>query len=403
MASADITARKRAEQAAESARDEAVAASRAKDDFLAALSHELRTPLNPVLLLASEGANNPHYPPSARADFETITRNVTLEARLFEDLLDLTRITRRKLNLDLQILDFHESLRDALTTVEDDIKQRKITLRREFTAHPLMVSGDSVRLQQVVWNVLKNAVKFTPPGGSVTVVTRRTDDRRAVVTVTDTGIGMSEDELARIFKTFAQGDHAAGSGAHRFGGLGLGLAISKTLTELHGGTITATSEGHDKGATFTIELPVTDTPGPAPSVADARRSPANPPFEAEGAPIRILVVEDHEPTRIALTRLLVRRKFEVFSAASCAEASAIAARERVDLLLSDVGLPDGSGYDLMRELRLAHGLRGVALTGYGKDEDIAFSRDAGFTAHLTKPIDVRSLDKVLRELTPMHA
>lgn len=401
VASADITDRKRAEQAAERARDEAIAASRAKDDFLAALSHELRTPLNPVLLLASEGARNASYSPAAQADFDTIARNVTLEARLFEDLLDLTRITHGKLTLERSPHNLHASLRDALVTVEEDLRQRQIHLRRDFTGEPLIVNGDSVRLQQVLWNVLKNAVKFTPKGGTITLTTRSLDGQRGEVTVTDTGIGMTEVEIKRIFETFAQGDHAAGSGAHRFGGLGLGLAISKTLIELHGGTITATSAGPNAGSTFTISLPLIHTPlGPLTTSSIPPLIPSLP-FESPAQRLRVLVVEDHEPTRLALTRLLIRRKFDVHSAGTLTEALAIAALGGVDLLLSDVGLPDGNGYDLMRELRLVHGLRGVALTGYGKDEDIAQSRAAGFHAHLTKPVDVRSLDRVLRELNAL--
>lgn len=403
VASADITDRMNAEHAAERSRDEAVAASRAKDDFLAALSHELRTPLNPVLLLATEGARNAGYPPAAQADFDTIARNVTLEARLFDDLLDLTRITRGKLTLERAPHELHASLRDALATVADDVRQRQIRLERDFTSDPLIVMGDSVRLQQVWWNVLKNAVKFTPKGGTIRVSTRMIDDGRGTVTISDTGLGMTQRELARIFATFAQGDHASGPGAHRFGGLGLGLAISKTVVELHHGTIAAVSPGRDQGATFTIELPL------ARAKVDLRRPP--PPRVAAAPssldmidePTRILIVEDHEPTRVALTRLLLRRKFEVRSAGSVDEARSVAANGGIDLLLSDVGLPDGSGYDLMRELRDLPGLRGIALTGYGKDEDIAMSRAAGFAAHLTKPVDVRSLDNALREVIAMSA
>jgi PAS domain S-box-containing protein len=403
VASADITDRKNAEQAAERARDEAVAASRAKDDFLAALSHELRTPLNPVLLIASEGAHNAAYPPTARADFDTITRNVTLEARLFDDLLDLTRITRGKLTLDRQPHSIHASLRDALVIVEADLRQRQIVLQRDLSGETLVVLGDAVRLQQVWWNVLKNAVKFTPPGGTISLTTRLIDGQRAAVAVRDTGLGLTPEELARIFNTFAQGDHATGLGLHRFGGLGLGLAISKTLVELHGGTIFATSAGRDRGATFTIELPLVPATASSAKVTEPGVIAPHVAFESAHPRTTVLVVEDHEPTRIALTRLLLRRKFQVRSAGSVSEALAIAAGGGIDLLLSDVGLPDGNGFDLMRELRLLHGLRGIALTGYGKDEDIALSREAGFASHLTKPVDIRSLDKALRELQAMPA
>lgn len=405
VASADITDRKFAEELAERARDEALAASRAKDDFLAALSHELRTPLNPVLLLASEGANNRDFPQTARADFETIQRNVSLEARLFDDLLDLTRITRGKLSIDAQTHDLHSSLRDALTTVAEDSRQRRLQLKLDLTHEPIDVNGDPVRLQQVFWNVLKNAVKFTPEGGTITI-TSRAIKSRAVVTITDTGIGMNPDELKRVFDTFAQGDHAAGHGAHRFGGLGLGLAISKTLVELHGGTITGTSEGRGLGSTFTIDLPLVRASGKMPVSSPSRPlDMAATSFQpsSDTRRRRALVVEDHEPTRLALARLLSRRRFDVLTAGSVAEALSVAAHGNIELILSDIGLPDGTGYDVMRELSAVHGVRGIALTGYGQEQDIAQSRAAGFAAHLTKPVDVRSLDRALEEITAMPA
>jgi PAS domain S-box-containing protein len=404
VASADITDRKTAEEAAGRARDEALAASRAKDEFLAALSHELRTPLNPVLLLASEGSANAEFSAAARADFATIARNVSLEARLFDDLLDLTRITRGKLSIERRPHELHASLRDALATVEEDLRQRQISLKLNLAPQSPVISGDAVRLQQVFWNVLKNAAKFTPMRGTISVATVAAGDR-AVVMITDTGIGLTPDELPRIFDTFAQGDHAATHGAHRFGGLGLGLAISKTLVELHGGKITATSAGRDTGATFAIELPLVRSAAAPPAAEIGQTTSSSgttdvstPPFSPPGNRPRLLIVEDHEPTRLALSRLLVRRKYEVFIAGSVAEALTIASRTDIELVLSDIGLPDGTGYDVMRELGAVHRMRGIALTGYGQDKDVALSREAGFIAHLTKPIDVRSLDKALAEL-----
>lgn len=397
LASADITDRKTAEELAGRARDEAVAASRAKDDFLAALSHELRTPLNPVLLLASEGAGNLDYPEEARRDFETIERNVSLESRLFDDLLDLTRIAKGKLSIESQDLPLHTSLRDALAIVHDDVQQRGLNLRLDLAPESPFIRGDPVRLQQVFWNVLKNAAKFTPKDGTITVATR-CENRRGVVTISDTGIGMTSEELQRIFDAFAQGDHASGH-AHRFGGLGLGLAISKTLIELHGGTIAARSEGRGRGSSFRIELPLAN-PSPKPPVTVTGASEGtSAPFSSNGGPLRhALVVEDHEPTRIALARLLTRRKYEVHTAGSVAEARTIAGQARVELILSDIGLPDGTGYEVMREFAHVDGVRGIALTGYGHQNDIAQSLAAGFSAHLTKPVDVRSLDKALLQL-----
>lgn len=395
VASVDITERKRSEAALARARDEAVAASRAKDDFLASLSHELRTPLNPVLLLASEGARNPDLPPPLRADFEVIARNVALEARLIDDLLDLTRITRGKLQLDRRPCALHAVIEDALATVQADADEKRLRLeRRLLPANPVVI-GDPVRLQQVFWNVLKNAVKFTPLGGTVIIATRLLPNGHAAVDVTDTGIGLAREELTRIFDAFVQGQHADGRINH-FGGLGLGLAISKMLVDLHAGRITATSPGIGAGATFTIELPVpapgamAEPAGPAvPSVAEAR---------AAGRRRRILLVEDHPATRHALATLLRRRNFDVVPTDSLAGAREACHRENVDLIISDIGLPDGTGYQLMQTLGRPHGVKGIALTGYGMDQDVAQSEEAGFAAHLTKPVRIESLDAALREV-----
>jgi PAS domain S-box-containing protein len=252
----DVSDRKLAEQAVAEARDRAVAASRAKDNFLAALSHELRTPLTPVLLLASEEAGNAQLSPEVRADFEMIAKNVALEARLIDDLLDLTRITRGKLVLDRRPADAHVILQDALATVRPDFAARQISLQLELAAPRHRLEGDPVRLQQIFWNVLKNAVKFTPPGGQVTVKTSIIDRNRLLVRVTDTGIGLTPAEIERIFEAFTQGEHADTGAGHKFGGLGLGLAITERLVQLHGGTIRASSPGRDQGATFEIELPL---------------------------------------------------------------------------------------------------------------------------------------------------
>ncbi|MEJ1974497.1 MAG: HAMP domain-containing sensor histidine kinase [Lacunisphaera sp.] len=224
----DVTARKRAEREMLRARDEAMAAARAKDDFLAALSHELRTPLSPVLLVASAAAADPGLSADVRADFATIAKNALLEARLIDDLLDLTRITRGKMTLDLKTVDVHAVLEDAVATVRADLAEKNLTLILECGAANHAADADSARLQQVFWNVLKNAVKFTPAKGRIRVETRSlTESNEMTVTVTDSGIGMTSEELDRVFQAFSQGDHAGGSGSHRFGGLGLGWRFPK--------------------------------------------------------------------------------------------------------------------------------------------------------------------------------
>jgi len=379
---------------------QAKAASRAKDDFLAALSHELRTPLNPVLLLATEAANDEKLPAAVRADFETIAKNVTLEARLIDDLLDLTRITHGKLALEMQPFDVHASLREVLAMACEEIDQKKIVLSLKLGARDCTLCGDDVRLKQVLWNVIKNAVKFTPEGGRITVETATMADTDELeIRVTDSGIGMTPAELERVFEAFCQGDHTMQNGSHRFGGVGLGLAISRMLVKLHAGSISAHSGGRNRGTTISIVLPLfqgvelEQTPAQANGNAVAIFNAHTP--EMGDRQRRILLVEDHSSTVDALTQLLVRRKYEVVVAKCLAEARDLSSREKFDLLISDIGLPDGNGYELMTEMRGRTGLVGIALTGYGMEEDVDRSRRAGFFTQLTKPVSVQALDNAL--------
>jgi CheY-like chemotaxis protein len=261
-----------------------------------------------------------------------------------------------------------------------------------------MISGDAVRLQQIFWNVLKNAVKFTPDGGRITIETcTLAENGNITVKMTDTGIGMTPAEISHIFEAFSQGDHAAASGAHRFGGLGLGLTISRMLVDLHSGVIRAASAGRDQGAVFTIELPCLQAAeqkkNSTPAEQTATEGSQTAPDKKSGK--RILLVEDHEPTRTALAHLLTRRNHKVMAASSVAEARALAGRENFDLVVSDIGLPDGDGYALMAELRENFGLKGIALSGYGMEQDVTRGQDAGFVAHLTKPVHMESLEKAL--------
>jgi PAS domain S-box-containing protein len=402
----DVTGRRLAAMELERARDEALGASRAKDDFLAALSHELRTPLSPVLLLATDAAANRDLPQPVRDDFETVRKNIELEARLIDDLLDLTRITKGKMALEQQAVDIHVVIRDAIATIHEDLQAKRIELVMDLAGGRPIVKGDPVRLQQVFWNVLKNAVKFTPLGGRITIVTTLSAKRDAFVTkVSDTGIGILPTDLDVIFDAFAQGEPVEGTGLHRFGGLGLGLAISRKLVELHAGRITAASEGRNKGSTFTVEIPLWVA---ARAGADSRSGlqgtvgrPAEAPVAvAQGARRAILLVEDHAPTRLALERLLSRRNFRVIAAGTVAEALAAAAKEKFDLVISDIGLPDGNGYDLMAELEETHHLKGIALTGYGVDAEGAKERGSGFVVRLLKPVSIQALDAAIASCAP---
>lgn len=272
----DITARKHAQQQLEdsfirekAARELAEKANLAKDDFLASLSHELRTPLNPVLLIASDAVDNPDLPIEIRDNFETILKSIEIEARLIDDLLDLTHITHGKLSLQFHDVDARLILEEAIAGVLPDANAKHIQISIDWSAEYSIVHGDEVRLRQVFWNVLKNAIKFTPPNGKITVEATSANDQLNV-RFTDTGIGMTQEEIRRIFDAFAQGDHIE-DGRHRFGGLGLGLAISRKLVEIHSGQIYAGSAGRDRGATFVIELPVTKN-GTANSVLNENSS-----------------------------------------------------------------------------------------------------------------------------------
>ncbi|HEU6449570.1 MAG TPA: PAS domain S-box protein [Verrucomicrobiae bacterium] len=384
--------RKRVETELKRAMDEAERASRAKDEFLATLSHELRTPLNPVLLLASDAAANRELPPRARTDFDTIRKNIELEARLIDDLLDLTRLSRGKIKLERTVIDVHATLQNAIATVRGEMEQKQIALEVNLKAGRTAVLADDTRLQQIFWNILKNAVKFTNSGGKISVQTETLGDSLFVAKISDTGIGIDPAETEHIFDAFAQGAHSG------FGGLGLGLAISRKLIEQHEGKIHGSSEGKGRGATFAIELPLAkfarvrpedSAPMPGGTTASTEKKSSH--------HIRILLVEDHEPTRTALTHLLARRNHKVTAASSAAEARQVveSGEKQFDLVISDIGLPDGSGYDLMAELRQHRGLTGIALTGYGMEQDVTRSLESGFVEHLTKPVRMENLDNAL--------
>jgi signal transduction histidine kinase len=386
------------------------AASNAKDEFLAALSHELRTPLNPVLLLASHAAGDPALPAAVRGHFDTIRRNVELEARLIDDLLDLTRITQGILRLEPRTIDAHAIVRDAVAIVRPEAEEKGLEVSLELDAAEHTVRGDVVRLQQVFWNLIKNAVKFTPAGGKVALKTgAKLETGEWILSVSDTGIGLTADEEGRVFQAFAQGEHARRPGSHRFGGLGLGLAISRTLVEMHAGKIEARSEGRDRGSVFVVTLPLSRSAAMPASwevdgadgsaVSAAAMAPVRTPPSVPSAPgrrIRILLVEDHAATRSTLMHLLGCCEYGVTAAESAAAARAAAAQEHFDLIISDIGLPDGSGYELLEELRAVQpGLPGIALSGYGMDEDLARSRLAGFVEHLIKPVGLDLLEAAI--------
>ena len=386
----DITERRRAERELERSRAEAEAMNEAKDHFLATLSHELRTPLTPVLAMISSLEENGRAPAELRSDLMMMRRNIELEARLIDDLLDLTRISRGKLELERQGVDLREVLWHA---IQSSCHHRATGIRVEVDLgtgdHRLW--GDAPRLTQVFWNLLNNAVKFTPQGGTIFVRSRCEADEIAVE-VSDTGVGIEPELLPRIFDAFEQG---GASVTRRFGGLGLGLAISKAIVEQHGGEIAVRSEGRGRGTTFAVRLPV--GPRLAGTVEVPLAAAAEPRSLSGG--LRILLVEDHADTAGALADLLEARGYRVVVAATYGDALAAAERAGpggLDLVLSDLGLPDGTGQDLMRELARRYALRGIALSGYGMEEDIRKSREAGFDRHLTKPVNLQTLEAAIQ-------
>lgn len=368
------------------AREEAEAANIAKDNFLATLSHELRTPLTPVSVMLAGWENNADLPAELRADVQMMRRNVDLEARLIDDLLDLTRIVRGKLSLNLELADLHGLIEGVMSMSNSDFNARELRASTKLTAARHHVRVDPARLQQVLLNVLRNASKFTPANGTIELSTRNDDRGNVEIVIADSGIGMTEDTLSRLFRPFEQGTAET---VRRYGGLGLGMAISKALIESQGGTITARSAGLNQGATFVISLPGMTAPLAAMPVAAA------PQANAAERQLKILIVEDHEDTARVMTRLLEKQGHRVRQAASVTDAVKVFGQEEFDLLLSDIGLPDGTGMDLIRTIRAQSRIPAIALTGYGMEEDIAKCRDAGFDDHLTKPVNLQRLQSAI--------
>ncbi|HSF39235.1 MAG TPA: ATP-binding protein [Thermoanaerobaculia bacterium] len=393
----DITERKEAEEKLRQAKEAAEAANQAKDRFLATLSHELRTPLTPVLAVVSSLERDERLDALVREELAMIRRNVELEARLIDDLLDLTRITRGKIELHSEVIDLRQVLDHALQTCcSPELAARCPRIVTDLAEGDHRVWGDASRLTQVLWNLLSNAVKFTPAEGTITVRSRREPGEGAGwlgIEIRDDGIGIEPDVLPRLFEGFEQGERSI---TRQFGGLGLGLAISKAIAEMHGGSLTAASEGRGRGATFTLRLP--DRGDLA--VKEADRAAEAGGTDNAARPLHLLLVEDHADTAEAMADLLRLLGHRVDVAGTVAAALAIAGRSAADpfdLVVSDLGLPDGTGHDLMRELTRLHGLQGIALSGYGMEEDVRKSREAGFARHLTKPVNLQALESAIRQ------
>jgi signal transduction histidine kinase len=482
----DITQNKEAEEARarllemeQKARAAAELVNRRKDQFLAILSHELRTPLTPIIAAIGLLKITPNLPAEALTLVEMIRRNAEHETRLIDDLLDLARISNGTLEIAAETIDAHAPLEMAIKSARKDAAAKALAISSDLSAPSHVVRGDAMRLRQVFWHLIGNAVKFTPPGGTIAVRAYNTADGQWAVDITDNGIGIDAEALQRVFDAFEQGEQKL---TRRFGGLGMGLTIAKSLVEVHGGAIAVRSAGANAGTIFTVTLPTIGAPveaatspdGPASdrsrnestehvvvagfavssdanaapdavappresatpaSVAlsdagagsvvastDARASSAAPSGKSANATdssgaadkalndagdnaavdtavkapaARLLLVEDHEDTTRAVARALRSAGHAVTTAGSLQDAIAAVSADRFDLIISDIGLPDGSGWELMRRAGAGGFVRGIALSGYGTSEDIARSKDAGFVEHLVKPVTLSKLEEAI--------
>ena len=380
----EIVERKRAEQERAELLVREREANRLKDEFLATLSHELRTPLNAILgwtrLLRGKALPEASIDPA----LEKVERNAQMQARLVEDLLEVSRITTGKLRLDMRAFDLVTLARTAVESIRPTAEARGVMVERDFAVPSMPTVGDPDRLQQVVWNLLSNAVKFTPSGGTVTISLRRRGEVDEIV-VSDTGVGIDASFLPNVFDTFRQAD-ASATRAH--GGLGLGLSIVRQLVEVHGGTVSATSQGRDHGATFTVRLPVRTLAALASPAGTAVAQDLVVRDVLDG--VRIVVVDDDRDTRELLESVLETAGAEVRSAGSADEALAMCRSATPDVIVSDIGMPGRDGYSLMEELRASPELLprvAVALSAYAAPRDREQSVASGFQEHLAKPID----------------
>ena len=384
----DITQQKQIQRELQLAKEEAESASRAKDQFLSLLSHELRTPLTPVLASLSYLEDLAELPADLREELGMIRRNVETEARLVDDLLDLTRINRGKMELHFETVDAHGAITNTVAMFRHDSAAKKVSIVTELNAPEYHVWADPGRLQQILVNLLSNAIKFTPVGGRVMIRTELRANRRLRIEVSDTGIGIAPELIPQLFQPFQQGERTR---TRQYGGLGLGLSIVRSLMQMHNGTASVRSEGLNHGSTFTIEFEAL--------VNEGREQTRQIKMIGGGEGQRVLLVEDHEDTRRVMTRLLTAFGCSVVAAPNMAQALELAGHDKFDLLIADIGLPDGSGVELMERIKpLQPDIRGVAVSGFGQPEDVKASQDAGFDAHLVKPINFQRLLQVLEQL-----
>jgi PAS domain S-box-containing protein len=383
----DFSEHKRAERELLEAKEAAETASKVKDQFLAMLSHELRTPLTPVLATINLWEASEEVPPSLHPDLQMLRRSIELEARIIDDLLDLTRIARGMLSFSPENTDVHALIEFLVDLSQSEVQNKQLNLSLQLKAAQHHVHTDASRLQQVLWNIIRNAVKFTDARGEIVVTTSNGANGNIDISVTDNGIGMTAETISKLFVPFEQADPTRN---RHYGGLGLGMAISNALVELLEGELHAKSEGLGRGSTFTLSFPTTREKAPS---SETNRVPVT-----SRSKVRLLLIEDHSDTARALVRLLENRGYTIESVPNVALGLEATSRGDFDLLLCDLGLPDGTGIDFIEKVRETDKTPAIALTGFGMQQDVERAQNAGFNAHLTKPVNLQKLEATIWRL-----
>jgi signal transduction histidine kinase len=383
--SAGMAERRRVEEELQQQKSAVETANRTKDHFLAMLSHELRTPLTPVVSALEALEIEPMQSEATRTSLAMIRRNIGLETQLIDDLLDFTRIARDKMQLRFAPLDVHVAVANVVEICRAEARSKSLNVLLNLEAQGHYAAADAAKFQQIVWNLLKNAIKFTPEDGEIAISSSNPSPDVLTISVRDTGIGMEPEVMQRIFEPFEQGNR---SFEHRVGGLGLGLTISKSLAQAHGGSLTVESDGRDRGSTFIFSMPTL-------SPAEAAIVTTRPIRQRSQRALKILLVDDHHDTCAALGKLLSRRGHQVAVTHDVRSAMETAVRNKFDVLISDIALPDGTGIDLMMQLRAISNLPGIAISGFGNNGDIERSLQAGFSEHLIKPVKLDNLEAAI--------
>ena len=381
----DLTDRRQLEESLEQAKRAAEEANRAKDEFIAVLSHELRSPLTPISI-ALDGLEHEVHTDDGRMFSDMIRRNLALELRLIDDLLDVTRIARGKLAIKLENFNAHAKILETVEILKADIESPHLTLRLFLNAREHYILADSARFQQIIWNLLRNAIKFTPEHGVISIASKN-DNGQLILEITDTGIGMDEETMKRIFRPFTQGMPNI---ARKYGGLGLGLSIARALSETFTGRLFAKSDGPGKGTTFTVELPASEAVDH--SITDSAIN-GHAPTRQLG---KLLIVDDQADVRMAFAELLKRRNYVIDAAENIVEALSLIKKNSYDLILCDIQLEGESGWDLIPQLpRL---IPAIAVSALGSPSNIETSLRVGFKDHIIKPFRMNDLDTKIQEI-----